>query len=331
MQPPPRFLTPAVAFACALSLTLSLPVPARTQESAASQSETTVPTLKLDAFITDDKGRFVGELKAEELRLFVNGTERKVASVELEEHPVVYGLVVDNSGSLTSLLGAVVITAQGFVANNRPGDETFVVRFVASDDIKLMQDFTSDADALQGGIAGMYIEGGQTALIDGLYFSAEHMLKNRPREEGRRRALILISDGENRKSKYKTEQLLELLRGSGIQVFCIGFVGKLENAQRLTSKSKRALAVGLLNRLADETGGLAFFPEKTDDLQAAFGEIVRHLRAQHVVRFAPDAGLRPETVSKVELKVAAGAGRRKRRAVTGLPVTSAADRAAEKK
>jgi Ca-activated chloride channel family protein len=284
--------------ACVLFFFSPLAVHAQTSASTAPQlAEATTP-LRLEAVFTDEEGRFIEGVRAEDLRLYVNGVEQKVSSVEVEIKPVTYGLVVDNSGSLRSQMGAIAITAQGFIANNRTGDETFVVRFVTSDRINILQGITGDAIALRQSINKMYVEGGATALIDALYLSVEHLLKERPREANRRRALILISDGEDRQSHYKLEQLLKLLRSTGIQLFCIGFVAELDKEQGLIMKSKRDRAKTLLRRLAAETGGVAFFPEKVSQLQDSFAQVVKHLRA---TRFSSRPSLRfgPRTFTRL--------------------------------
>lgn len=301
-----RLLAIAASVACALGHFAHRPTFAQTPAPAAP--------LKFEVIFTDDKGKTVEDVRADEIRLFVNGTERKVAGLVLEETPTTYGLVVDNSGSLRTQIGAVVVTAQSFVASNRPGDETFVVRFVASDQINLLHDFTSDVAALQRAIGEMYVDKGQTAVIDALYTSTEHILKNRPAARSRR-VLVLLSDGEDRASYNKADELVKLLRGTNVQLFCVGFVGELDKEQGFITKSKRDKATVLLKRLASETGGLAFFPENIAELKAAFGEVVKHLHARRVITAEPDGGLRPEGIRKVEVKVIEGPNGKKRKAV----------------
>jgi len=81
------------------------------------------------------------------------------------------------------------------------------VRFVTSDEIKIMHDFTSDKAAVSSALFDMFIEGGQTAVIDAVYLAGEHVWKkSRPDEGvGRRRALVLVTDGEDRSSYYRID------------------------------------------------------------------------------------------------------------------------------
>ena len=137
-----------------------------------------------------------------------------------------------------------------------------------------MQDFTADKQALGDALDDMFIEGGQTAVVDAVYLAAEHASGRRkqtgdPAEDKRRRALILVTDGEDRNSFYKQEQLWEALKEQDVQIFVIGFVNELEKERGFISKSKRAKAVSLLDRMAKETGGRTFYPTSSRSCPAS--------------------------------------------------------------
>jgi Ca-activated chloride channel family protein len=142
-----------------------------------------------------------------------------------EEVPISYGLAVDTSGSLRSQIQSVIDAGKTIVNSNKPGDETFLVRFISSDKIQTEQDFTDNKEMLMDGLDNLYVEGGQTAVIDAVYLSAEHVSEYKKGDEGdrRRRALIVITDGEDRSSFYKQEQLFARLREEDVQIFVIGF------------------------------------------------------------------------------------------------------------
>ena len=99
-------------------------------------------------------------------------------------------------------LTSVIDAAKTIINSNRPGDESFLERFISSDKIETVQDFTSNKDALFNGLDTLYIEGGQTAVIDGVYLAAEHVAqyKKGSDDDRRRRALIVVTDGEDRAS-----------------------------------------------------------------------------------------------------------------------------------
>jgi Ca-activated chloride channel family protein len=134
-----------------------------------------------------------------------------------------------------------------------------------------------------------YVEGGQTAIIDAVYVSAEHVSEYRKGNDGdrRRRALIVITDGEDRNSFYKQEQLFARLREDDVQIFVIGFVNELDKEAGFIRKSPRDKAVNLINKLAEETGGRAFFPESLSELPQIANEIIRDLRTQYVISYNP--------------------------------------------
>ena len=139
------------------------------------------------------------------------------------------------------------------------------------------------------GLDTLYIERGQTAVIDGVYLAAEHVADYRkgPEADRRRRALIVVTDGEDRASYYPEAQLFQRLREEDVQIYVIGFVNELDADKGLIRKSPRDKAVNLINRLASETGGRAFFPQSIAELPQIANEIVRDLRTQYVISYDP--------------------------------------------
>jgi Ca-activated chloride channel homolog len=206
-----------------------------------------------------------------------------------EEVPISYGLAVDTSGSLRSQLQSVIDAGKTIINSNKQGDETFLVRFISSDKIETVQDFTANKELLMDGLDSFYVEGGQTAIIDAVYLSAEHVSEYRKGDAGdrRRRALVVITDGEDRNSFYKQEQLFARLREEDVQIFVIGFVNELDKEAGLIRKSPREKAINLINKLASETGGRAFFPDSVAELPQIAAEIVRDLRTQYVISYNP--------------------------------------------
>src|SRR2546430_4571416 len=125
------------------------------------------------------------------------------------------------------------------------------------------------------GLDQLYIEGGQTAVIDGVYLAAQHVAdyKKGSDDDRRRRALIVVTDGEDRASYYPEAQLFQSLREEDVQIYVIGFVNELDADKGLIRKSPRDKAVNLINRLASETGGRAFFPQSIAELPQIANEI----------------------------------------------------------
>src|SRR5207248_140928 len=243
----------------------------------------------------------------------------QIQFISKEEVPISYGLVVDNTGSLRNQINQVIEASKSILESNKPGDESFVVRFVDREDIKILQDWTADKQSLDDALDDMFVEGGQTAIIDAVYLSAEHASERRkgdPVEDKRRRALILVTDGEDRASFYKQEQLFESLKEEDVQIFVIGFVNELDKERGFISKSKRDRAVDLLDRLAKETGGRAFYPNSLSELPQIADEITKDLRTQYVISYKPSAPARAGEFRPVRVAVSDAPGREKRIAVT---------------
>lgn len=297
------------AFACAVLLSLAAAA-ARAQGQAAQTAA--APPVRAEVVLTGGRGRAAPEPTREDVRVYVDGVERPVVSFEKEVRAVSYGLVVDNSGSLRSQASAVAAAAKRLVRQNGAGDEAFVVRFVSADNIQLLQTLTGDAAALDRALDSMRIERGQTALLDAVFQAGEYLIKNAKRDgtPRRRLALVLVSDGEDRNSGHKLEEVLKLLKGGGVRVFCVGLTGALEDERGFISKGKRETAKDLLGKLATETGGRVTYVEKDGQLEEGVGDVGGSLRTSYFVGYAPpETGARGK--GKVEVKLVGPPGKEK--------------------
>jgi Ca-activated chloride channel family protein len=168
------------------------------------------------------------------------------------------------------------------------------------------------------GLDTLYVEGGQTAVVDGVYLAAEHVAgyQKGGDDDRRRRALIVVTDGEDRASYYNEVQLFQTLREEDVQIFVIGFVNELDAEKGLIRKSPRDKAVSLINRLASETGGRAFFPQSISELPQIANEIVRDLRTQYVVSYDPTNKAHDGTYRSIKVSVVQPANGDRRIALT---------------
>lgn len=274
--------------------------------------------VNLHVRVIDRNNRPIDNVPQGEFHVFEDGVAQPIHSFTREEVPISYGLAVDTSGSLRSQLTSVIDAGKTIINSNKPGDETFLVRFISSDKIETVQDFTSNKDALIDGIDGFYVEGGQTAVIDAVYLSAEHVAdyKRGDTTDRRRRALIVITDGEDRNSFYKQDQLFARLREEDVQIFVIGFVNELDSEAGFIRKSSREKAVNLINKLANETGGRAFFPTSISELPQIATEIVRDMRTQYVISYNPTNKTPDGTFRSIKVTVDQPSGSEKRIALT---------------
>jgi len=272
----------------------------------------------LNVRVIDRNNRPIDNVRESELHVFEDNVLQPIESFTREEVPISYGLAVDTSGSLRSQLQAVIDAGKTIINSNKAGDETFLVRFISSDKIETVQDFTPSKDLLMDGLDSLYVEGGQTAIIDAVYLSAERVSEYKKGDDNdrRRRALIVITDGEDRNSFYKEPQLFQRLREEDVQIYVIGFVNELDKDAGFIRKSPRDKAVTLINRLATETGGRAFFPQSISELPQIANEIVRDLRTQYVISYNPTNKLRDGSFRAIRVAVDDGSSRDKRIALT---------------
>lgn len=272
----------------------------------------------LNVRVIDRNNRPINGIGKNEFKVYEDGVQQPIFSFTQEEVPVIYGLAVDTSGSLRPQFNQVIDAAKTIINSNKVGDETFLERFISSDKIETVQDFSPSKDALLDGLDNLYIEGGQTAVIDGVYLAAEHVAeyKKGAGDDRRRRALIVVTDGEDRASYYSETELFRRLREEDVQIYVIGFVTELEADRGLIRKSPRDKAVNLINKLASETGGRAFFPQSISELPAVANEIVRDLRTQYVISYDPTNKAHDGTYRAIKVVVDQPGGGEKRIALT---------------
>ena len=197
----------------------------------------------------------------------VSFAQNKSETLQATQTAVSYGIVVDNSGSYRTLLGTVIDAAKDIVEENKGDDETFVARFISSDKIKIAHNFTDSKQSLHDALDNLYIEGGLTALLDAVYFSAKYLAENANSESNRRKVLVLITDGEDRKSEIKIEELLKYLKEQQIKVYAVALTD-----EKVSQK--------VLDRLTKETGGKKYLPKTRNELPTIVKELANAIRIQ---------------------------------------------------
>ncbi|MGH9898542.1 MAG: VWA domain-containing protein, partial [Pyrinomonadaceae bacterium] len=273
--------------------------------------------MNLNVRVIDRSNRPIANLIKNDFQVFENNIPQPIEFFSTEEVPIQYGLVIDNSASLRGQIDKVIEAGKIIISNNKPEDETFLERFVDKDNIETMQDFTSSKRQLIDSIDDMYVQGGQTALIDAIYLAAEHIAsyKKGNLSDRRRRAMVLVTDGEDRQSFYKVEQLFAGLREQDVQIFIIGFVKDLDSDGGFIRKSPREKAVKLLENLAAQTGGRVFLPASLSELPQIANEITRDMRTQYVIGYNPTNKARDGSYRAIKITLA-DSGSEKRIALT---------------
>jgi Ca-activated chloride channel homolog len=225
----------------------------------------------LNCTVLDHKGELVNDLTTGNFKVFEDKTPQAIISLQHRDTPVSIGLLIDNSGSMSSKRAAVVSAALDLVKASNPQDETFVINF--SDQAYLDQDFTSDLGQLRNGLSKLNLTG-STALYDTVVTAADKMERSATRP---RRVLIVISDGDDNSSKLALEDAVHRVQDmQGPIIYSIGL---------LFGGDKSRHARHDLQTLSNETGGIAFFPGSLQDIDSVAAEVARDIRNQYAIAY----------------------------------------------
>jgi len=277
--------------------------------SSTSLVQAQTQAVLLHVRVTDPADKAVLDVPQSSFQVTEDGIPQKITLFMNKEIPLSYGLVIDGSGSIRSQINPILDAAGRIVLSNKPADETFIVRFISSDKIYTEQEPTSNKAALFKALNDFYIESGHSAVVDGIYVSAQKLAEQKDSSQLRRRVLILVTDGEDRASFYKQDALFQLLSLNNIQVFTIGLTKELKSPGR-------DKAIALLKRLAVDTGGRTYFPDSKADIERIAGEIINDIRTQYVIGYEPTSGDSRRDFHKVEVAITENPNQEKRVAIT---------------
>ncbi|MDQ3490000.1 MAG: VWA domain-containing protein [Acidobacteriota bacterium] len=275
--------------------------------------------VNLNVRVIDRNNRPINGLLQGEFKILEDNIPQQIEFFSKSEVPTNYALVIDNSGSLRSQLEKVVEAAKILVNTNKPDDETSIIRFVSRDKISIEQQFTANKTDLNDSLENLFIEGGRTAIIDAVYLAAKQVAEyeqEKGKDDRKRRALVIVSDGEDRDSYYNEAQLFELLRETDVQIYTIGFIGDLSKDGGFIGKSPQGKAKAFLERMATETGGKAYFPAGTNELSGLAKEIGSELRVQYSIGYIPSNDKNDGTFRNIKVVVDDGPNKQKRIAIT---------------
>lgn len=252
-----------------------------------------VQLIQLPVSVLDKDGRPVSNLRKGDFQILEDGVEQQISLFQHEDIPLSAGMVIDNSGSMRNKRARVNQAALIFARESNPQDETFIVNF--DSDVYLEQDFTNRIDALVAALSRLDTRG-ETALYDAVFLSAEHL--NEAKND--KKALLLVSDGEDNKSRYNLDRVITKVRQSKATVYAIGLL-EGGSGGGLFSKSPAAKAKEALRKLASTTGGRAYFPGSVEQVDELCRRIARDLRNQYTLGYTPsnakmDGGWRRITV-----------------------------------
>ncbi|MBX7171069.1 MAG: VWA domain-containing protein [Pyrinomonadaceae bacterium] len=246
--------------------------------------------VNLNVRVVDANNRSVNNLKQSQFQIYEDDVLQPITSFVTTEVPIINALVIDNSRSLRSQLTKVIEAGKILVSANKEKDVSTIFRFVSANKIELVQDFTSNKNSLNNALDNLFVEGGQTAIIDAVYQATqkvEQYQNSKKPEDVKVRALILVSDGDDRSSTKTEQELLQLLRAAHVQIYAIGFTNNLTTEPDATGVSCQEKAKTFLTKLSSETGGKVYFPNSVEELSAIAVEIAGDLRTQYLISYSP--------------------------------------------
>jgi VWFA-related protein len=227
---------------------------------------------------TDRHGKFVRNLNQNDFSFFDDHkpVESIVAFRRETDLPLKMGLLVDVSGSVRTRFDFEQDAATGFLQHTiRAGfDKAFVMGFNAHQQIA--QDFTDNVGELSRAVGTLH-DGGGTALYDAIYNACRDKLLKEQSDRPARKALIILSDGDDNQSEHTQAQAIEMAQRAEVIIFAIS----TDDSGLILRGDKT------LDKLAEATGGRAFFPFKMKDIKNSFAAIEDELRSQYVVSYHP--------------------------------------------
>jgi VWFA-related protein len=229
--------------------------------------------------VTDKHGRYVKDLKKDDFSVLDDKkAPKEIRTFHSEtDLPLQVGLLIDASNSVRDRFRFEQEAAIEFLNQiTRPGyDKAFVVGFDTTPEVT--QDFTDNTELLSRGVHALRAGGG-TAMYDALYFACRDKLLKATRTGPTRRAIILLSDGQDNQSRVTREEAIEMAQRADVIVYTIS-----TNVSGIKQSGDK-----VLERIAEATGGRAFFPFQMTDVSNAFAEIQDELRSQYLVAYIPD-------------------------------------------
>jgi VWFA-related protein len=249
---------------------------AATAQVPADKIKVRVDLVNVLMTVTNKKNHLELGLGKDDFRVLEDNKPQTIRYFSREtDLPLRIGVLVDTSSSIRDRLRFEQEAAIDFLNTTlRPGKD---LAFVEAFDVQpqVMQDYTDDLEKLSGAIRGL-LAGGVTTLYDAIYFSChERMLLFPPQEPYLRRVLIIISDGQDNQSEHTREEALAMAQHAEVTIYAIS-----TNTTGMPVRGDK-----VLRRLAEQTGGRAFFPFKASETAADFQEIARELRSQYSLAY----------------------------------------------
>lgn len=238
------------------------------QNEAPPRFSVKVPTVVVRVSVTDPLDRYVVGLQNIHFQVFENKIEQPITIFSNDADSISVGIILDTSGSMGDNMLSARTSVNRFLSQGSPEDEYLLIGF--NNRTVLLQDFTSNSRNIINE-ASFAAPGGETALFDALYLGLEKIKESK----NRKKALIVITDGENNASRYTFREVKEFARESDVQIYIIG------------ERGEQGFGRNLISEIVSLTGGRAFFPHNFKQLDYYIDLIHTELRNQYILGYIP--------------------------------------------
>ena len=282
------------------------PIEPRIQFAAAGKAESIpradlsvdVPLVLIPVHVTTPLGASITNLSKSNFHLYENGVEQTITHFSSEDAPLSIGILFDASGSMRNKLRKSAEAAAAFFRTANSEDEFFLIEF--NERPRLMMPFTQNAEAITRHIARAHAEG-RTSLLDAIHMALEEMkfAKNL------RKAIVIVSDGGDNRSRYTEGEIKSAMREADVQVYAMGIFDSEDSPKRTPEERN---GPKLLDELADQTGGRHYPVNALDELPSVCERIGNDLRNQYLVGYAPTDDTQDGTYRKVKVLITSPPG-----------------------
>jgi Ca-activated chloride channel family protein len=240
--------------------------------------------------ITDPMGRLVTGLGKDNFQVFEGKQPQQIRHFSTDDAPISVGFILDMSGSMRDKMGRAREAVLEFCKTANPQDEFFLITF--SNQPQLAIGFTTHVEDIQNHMVFTSTEG-RTALLDAVYLGVNEMRQARYL----RRALLIISDGGDNRSRYTEGEIRSVVREADVMIYALG------TYDRYASTEEELQGPELLSEIAGETGGRAFVLDNPADMPAVADQIGIELRNQYVLGYRPAITPHDGKWHKIKVKV----------------------------
>jgi Ca-activated chloride channel homolog len=233
------------------------------------------------ASVSDINGRFIAGLKPDNFEIYDNGTRQDIEYFSQEERPLSIGIVFDTSASMKDRIGRATEALNHFLQLQHNDDEYFLLTFNTT--VHMAHNYTASKANIINSLNDV-CPSGLTALNDAIYAGIEKLKQGRYSK----RALLVISDGQDNSSWYNSKDLSNILREADVQIFTVGITdeGKTVDTNILEREGR-----ALLRQFSEQSGGRAFFPTNMEQFDKTLAQVSSELRNQYSLGFSPSSGL----------------------------------------